>query len=390
MRKLIAKILALALVLALISPSQIFAQTVAKSIDVAQTINIEISGEGTFVFQGTPQDNVGKPKDGSNTEVYVFDLRLEKILENNGKVVVRFKGGNGNGLSKNVKTYANANAVTDPTFNGELELAKIADLYYQQSCLDNKLIISFGKLDFTSNFTGNRYSKNKNAQFITSIFNGDKIIEAPAQRVALNLSCTLSNIFDLSYGYYTTKTDHIDSGGVNALQLTYKPSKKGNYNLYVWSNNTLHYSCNDLSKKPGTYGFGISADHEVSKLLGVFGRFSWKDPSVTTYDTKNNKYTVTPTSSWDLGLQIQGSVWSRGNDTVGFAVGQMYGPHDYSNISATYKNGAETEFEFYYRIGVNKHLGITPAVQYFINPGGGNAGLKHNVFVAGIRTRFDF
>jgi carbohydrate-selective porin OprB len=389
MRKVTAKILALPL-LALISPSQIFAQTIAKPIDIVQALNIKISGGGTFVFQGTPKDNVGKSEDGSNTAVYVFDLRLEKILENNGKVVVRFKGGNGNGLSKNVKTYANVNAVTDPTFNGELERAKVTDLYYQQLCLDNKLTISFGKLDFTSNFTGNRYSKDKNVQFITSIFSGDKILEAPAHRVALNLSYVLSNIFDLSYGYYSTKTEHIDSDGINALQITYKPLKKGNYKLYIWENNTLHYSCKDLSKKSGTYGFGISADHELSKLIGVFGRLSWKDPSVTKYDTKNNKYIITPTLSWDLGLQIQCCAWSKGCDTIGFAVGQMYDLHNYSNINTTYKNGAETEFEFYYRIDVNKHLGITPAVQYFINPSGGNVDLTNNVFIAGVRTRFDF
>jgi hypothetical protein len=346
MRKLTAKILISILVLAMLVPSEIFAQPVAKPIDVAQALNIKVSGGGTFVFQGTSKDNVGKPEDGSNTAVYVFDLRLEKILENNGKVVVRFKGGKGYGLSQTVRTYANVNAVSDPTFNGELELAKVTELYYQQPCLNDKLIVSFGKLDFTSYFTGNRYSKDKNAQFITSIFSGDKILEAPPQRVALNLFYALSEMFDLTYGYYTTRTEHVDADGLNAVQIAYKPSQKGNYKLYLWENNSVRYSCKDINKKSGSYGLGISADQEISKFVGAFGRFSCKDPSVTTID-RSGKREIKPTLSWDLGLQIEGSAWARKSDAVGFAIGQMYGSSEFQKFDANYKNGHETEFELY-------------------------------------------
>ena len=199
----------------------------------------------------------------------------------------------------------------------------------------------------------------------------------------------LSDKFDLSYGYFTTKVEHIDANGVNAVQITYKPSKKGNYKLYVWENNNVHVSCKDITKKSGTYGFGISADHEVSKSVGVFGRLSFKDPTVATLD-KSDDLEIKPTLSWDAGVQIAGSTWARNIDTVGFAIGQMYGSSDYKDINSNYKNVAETEFELYYRFGINKHLGITPAVQYFINPKGGNAEYSHDVFVVGIRTRFDF
>jgi hypothetical protein len=394
MRKFTAKILVSAFVLTFLAYLETFAQTtVPTPIDIAQALNIKISGGATFVFQGTSKDNVGKPNDGSNTLIYVGDLKLEKFFKN-GKLGICFKGGNGDGLSKTVLTYANVNAVSDPTFNGKLEPAKVTDLYYQQSCLNDKLTITFGKLNFTSYFTGNRYSKDKNAQFITSIFNGDKIIEAPPQRVALNLCYVLSDKFDLSYGYYTTKVEHIDSDGVNAVQINYKPSKNGNYKVYVWGNNSVHYSCKNLNKKSGTYGLGISADQEVCKNVGIFGRVSFKDPSVaivkkSSEPVKPSDIEIKPTLSWDVGIQIDGSIWSRKTDALGFAIGQMYGSSDYK-VKTDYINGAETEFELYYRFGINKHLGITPAIQYFINPKGGNTDLSNNVLVAGIRTRFDF
>lgn len=397
MRKFTAKILVSAFVFTFLTSLEVFAQpkpTVSTPIDIAQALNIKISGGATFVFQGTSKDNVGKHNDGSNTLIWVGDLKLEKFLKNKGKVGICFKGGNGNGLSKTVLTYANVNAVSDPTFNGELEPAKVTDLYYQQSCLNDKLTISFGKLNFTSYFTGNRYSKDKNAQFITSIFSGDKIIEAPPQRVALNLCYVLSDKFDLSYGYFTTKVEHIDTDGVNAVQINYKPSKNGNYKVYVWGNNSVHYFCKNLNKKSGTYGLGISAEQEVCKNVGVFGRVSFKDPSVATVKkssepVKPSDINITPTLSWDIGIQIDGSIWSRKTDALGFAIGQMYGSSDYK-VKTDYVNGAETEFELYYRFGINKHLGITPAIQYFIKPKGGNTDLSNNVLVAGIRTRFDF
>jgi hypothetical protein len=161
MRKFTAKILVSAFVLTLLASLEAFAQTTVPTphVDIAQALNIKISGGATFVFQGTSKDNVGKPNDGSNTVVYVGDLKLEKILENNGKVVVCFKGGKGNGLSKTVQTYANVNAVSDLTFVGELAPAKVTDLYYQQSCLNDKLTVSFGKLNFTSFFKCSVYHK---------------------------------------------------------------------------------------------------------------------------------------------------------------------------------------------------------------------------------------
>jgi carbohydrate-selective porin OprB len=395
MRKFTAKILVSAFILTFLL-LEAFAQPAVPTphVDIAQALNIKISGGATFVFQGTSKDNVGKPNDGSSTIVYVGDLKLEKILENNGIVVVCLNGGKGGGLSKTVQTYANVNAVSDPTLVGELEPLKVTDLYYKQSCFNDKLTVSFGKLNFSSYFTGNRYSKDKKAQFITSIFSGDKIIEAPPQRVALSLCYALSDKFDLSYGYFTTKVEHIDADGVNAVQVAYKPSKKGNYKVYVWENNSVHYSCKNFDKKSGTYGFGISAEQEVCKNVGVFGRVSFKDPSVATVKksteaVKASDIEIKPTLSWDIGLEIDGSLWSRKSDTLGFAIGQMYGSSDYK-VKTGYMNGAETEFELYHRIGINKHLGITPAIQYFINPRGGNTELSNNVLVAGIRTRFDF
>jgi carbohydrate-selective porin OprB len=398
MKKFTAQILTLALTIALIVPS-VFATALQNvtPVSLSQALDIKVSGGGTFVLQGTSKDTVGKSDDGSNTAVYVFDLRLEKLFDNNGKMAARFKGGRGLGLNKTVQTYAVVNSVADHSLDSAANtLAKITELFYQQSFFNDKLTANFGKLDFGAYFAENKYSKDKSSQFITSIFTADKIVEAPPQHVALRFKYNLTDKVDLSYAYFTTDIDHIDADGFSVIQAAYKPSKAENYLVYAWTNNKNHYSCKNLANKSGVYGFGLSADHELSDNLGIFGRVAYKDSSVTTLKDPTG-YAVSsnlklPLSlSWDAGVQVKGSYWSRSNDAAGFAIGQMYGSPDYQKyVDSNYKDGAETELELYYKFWVNKYLTISPAVQYFINPRGGNADNKGDVFVCGIRTRMSF
>ncbi|MDR2251545.1 MAG: carbohydrate porin, partial [Endomicrobium sp.] len=61
----------------------------------------------------------------------------------------------------------------------------------------------------------------------------------------------------------------------------------------------------------------------------------------------------------------------------------------------TYKDGAETQFEVYYKFTINNYIALTPAFQYFANPRGGNvltgtSNADKNVLVYGIRTAFSF
>ncbi|MDR0977714.1 MAG: carbohydrate porin [Endomicrobium sp.] len=364
---------------------ELSAQYIKKPADEAQAFDIKVSGGGTFFIYGTPESNVDESKDKSKSGVYIADFKLEKGLKNGGKIAASLKGGFGNGLSGTVETYADF-----PSFTaGEIECIKITELYYQQSFFNNKLTLNFGKLNFGSYFAGNRYSKDKSSQFITSIFSGDTIIETPPQKVALNLCYSLSDRFDLSYGCYASSLNDITANLMHAAQINYKPSDKGNYKLYYWYNNSIHYSCKNMSSKFGNFGFGISADHELNKFIGIFGRFSCKDFSTAVI--KNGKPALDkPTLSWNLGLQIQGTAWLRKNDIVGFAIGQVYGSSEFEKLDDDYESGNETVCELYYKIGVNEHISITPSLEYFINPEGGNTDFDNNVFVSGIRIRFNF
>jgi hypothetical protein len=385
------KLTLLLIVFTLVVPAKMFSTD-----SVAEQFGIKVKGGGTFVLQDTPKENIQNDVEGASAGVYLFDLTLEKNFEHNGKVLVQFQGGRGKGLNSKLDTYSPPNAVSDPTLNDAADtLAKVTKLYYQQSMLDDKLTIDFGKLNFNSFFASNKYSNDSDSKFITSLFSGDKIVETPPQRLALALAYNIVENFKITYAYFSTDIDHVDSTGVNVAQLTYSPNKCCNLLAYVWGNNKNHYSLKDINKKSGVYGFGISADHAASKNVGVFGRVSYKDSSVTVLKSTSSEITPTqlkqPLSmSWDAGVQVSGNIWSRPTDTTGFAIGQMYGSKDYKEVDSNYKDGAETEMELYYNFGINKNFAITPAVQYFIDPKGGNAVVKDNIVVAGVRTRMSF
>ncbi|MDR1087554.1 MAG: carbohydrate porin [Endomicrobium sp.] len=403
-------------VAAFLVASSLFVSADAFASDsVSQSLGIKTDLCGSFVLQSTPKANDGDDK-GLSSASYLFDLKLTKEFEEYGKLLARFKGGRGNGLElggsddKGVNTLSKVNANADEAIEGEIEFAKVVELYYEQSILNSKLTIDFGKLNFWSFFTANKLADDDGTKFITGSFASDPIIDSVAQRTALRLKYALSDKFDISYAYFTTDQDHFDACGINIAQVDFKPSTNGNYRLYLWENNQVHYKYSDNASKTGSYGFGVSVDQVINENIGLFVRFGYKDKSAGFHVTDKDGNGVAPTAfvlpkslSWSFGAQINGCVWARTKDTVGIALGQIYGSSDAKGHIATdgiyngsnngnYKDGAETALEVYYKFVINDYLALTPAIQYIASPRAGNVpdNGDNNVFVYGIRTVFNF
>jgi hypothetical protein len=384
--------------------SKLFA---AEAGSIAEQFGIKVALDGAVVMQGTPKANSTKNNNnkGLNDAIYATSVKLTKEFENNGKIVAKFKVGRGEGLDQSLQTYAEVNSDSEHTIDPKNDaFAKISEMSYQQSFLGNKLTANVGKLSFGSYFTNNKYAE----EFITGTFSGDKVIDKAPSRLALRLNYAALDKLDISYACFTnTNLDYFDTKGVNILQATYKPSKEDNYRAYVWLNNKEDYfSPKNMNKKSEIYGVGISADKEINKEIGIFGRFSYKDPSVGK-DLQRGKddngkdadtvSTAHPLSmAWNVGAQVKGSSWSRANDVVGFAIGQIYGSSDYRkhkvkvDKNKDYKDDAEVQMELYYKFVVNERIALVPTAQYLVSPKGGNDVTGDNIFVYGIRTQFTF
>jgi hypothetical protein len=350
-------------------------------------LGVEVGLDGTFVLQTTPKTDITKTR---KTPVSgLFDLNISKEFENNGEIALHFKDGEGECLETgtDLSTYANVNASADFT--------KSIELFYKHSWFDNKLTANFGKFDLWRFFAGNKLADDASSQFVTAAFGTDKLIDSGSCGPSLRLGLALCKEIDIDYAYFTPSFRHIDKNakkGINIIQANFKPFENGNYRLYAWQDNADHYTFagNKASK---SYGAGISADQAVSEDLGLFARFGYKYHSVGTYTSEKEKQFSMPLSAmWNFGMQIKGSKWSRENDTIGIALGQIFGSSKakgHMPQCPNYKDSPETHMELYYRFVPFDHFAFTPAVQYIINPAGGNISSK-NPLVFGIRATFHF
>ena len=121
------------------------------------------------------------------------------------------------------------------------------------------------------------------------------------------------------------------------------------------------------------FGFGVNAEQEIVKDIGVFARLGWNDGQTEPWVFTD----VDQTAS--LGVSVKGSFWGRKNDTVGFA-GVLNG------ISQTHREflalggtgilagdgtltyGIEKILETYYDYQIWKTVHVTLDFQFIDNP----------------------
>jgi len=115
----------------------------------------------------------------------------------------------------------------------------------------------------------------------------------------------------------------------------------------------------------------------------------WERPDVQIVST--NPSASPCFMSWSGGIQLNGSCWSREDDVLGLAIGQLFPSVQYSDAG---NGGAgEGHFEAYYRCQLNPHLAVSPDIQVIWNPLGishGYQGDNTTIWVYGLRGQVDF
>jgi len=128
-------------------------------------------------------------------------------------------------------------------------------------------------------------------------------------------------------------------------------------------------------RKPGTlkYGFGINAEQEITKDLGIFMRLGWADG-------KNEDFAFTAIDRLaSAGVSVNGQRWHRKSDTVasGLTVNGVSGVHasylaagglDFLIGDGKLRYGPEYTWESYYRAQAVKGFFVTFTTQYIANP----------------------
>lgn len=129
------------------------------------------------------------------------------------------------------------------------------------------------------------------------------------------------------------------------------------------------------TRRNGTlkYGFGLNAEQEIAKDIGVFGRLGWNDGK-----TESFAFTAIDRLA-TIGVSVGGERWHRKFDVAASeitvnglsAVHRQYlalGGHDFLIGDGALNYGLETIWESYYNARLTPWLFITFDVQHIANP----------------------
>jgi uncharacterized coiled-coil protein SlyX len=355
---------------------------------------LEIGAGATVIVQGTNNANADGTKEDRADASYSADITLAKDFEAvNGRAFVHLEAGTGDGLEDNLALYSNVNRDADN--NNDVHLT---EAWYEQGGCHNRLAITFGKLDPTVYFDTNEAANDETTQFLGRIFRNNPAIEFPDNTLGVRLAYMPKEWVEFNVGVFDANADweKVGDDAFCAGQATFKPKvfgRQGNYRILGWYNDLPHTSwLTPTHDKEPAFGFALSFDQMVTDAVMLFCRYGWQDPRVynpSLAAAGDRQFSLE--QSWSAGVQIEGGLWGREKDVLGFAVGQAIASSDYKKSDSTLAAKTEGHLEAYYNIHLNDHLSISPDFQYIWNPFGRDvAGNADPVCVWGLRSQIDF
>lgn len=272
----------------------------------------------------------------------------------------------------------------------------IAELWFEQLLLNDKLRLKVGKVDANSEFAHAEYSDN----FLNGAFGALPSIVGlptyPDPAMSVNVFVNPNEHVYVGLGVYDGSTALGKSTGtrgpsgffdgeayfiVGEAGVTWAGNGRRNGRIAggVW-HHTADFEQFDGGSQKGTTGPYVVLNQTLWRELpdeaddeqgmGVFAQFGWSDPQISEVRT-----------AFALGMAWTGSIPGRDDDVLGLGVARA----GLSN-QAGFEDTTETAFELFYRVRINAWLSVTPDLQYVSNP----AGAGDNVVVGTVRLTADF
>jgi hypothetical protein len=357
------------------------------TIGVNATMILQVTNNPNAVSAVTK--NVG---DASFAAEVTFMKDFDKI---NGKAFLRYEAGQGNGINQELSLFCVPNYSAFPGTG-----IWVGEAWYEQKLFSGKFDGTIGYLFPAAYFDNCAVANDQTTQFLNAIFVNNPTFEMPVYAPGIIVKVAAIDKLEISGAMFDADADwqKIGENLFNVGQISWTPEIlgcAGDYHAFAWYNRMPHRSWNDTTMTgENSYGFGISADQQITQTVTAFARFGWRNPE--TYSPL--LYTTFIAQSWSIGAQVSGKPWSRDDDVVGLGFGQAIPSDKYKTAMALANAAPESHLEVYYRIKIFEHMGISPDIQYIMNPFGKDinpmgaitSGNTDNVFVYGIRSMVDF
>lgn len=334
----------------------------------ALTKNISLSGGMVGVLQGTIGN---EPKDYADV-VGRADLVFNfKVGENTIAVIdVESTGGDGIDTAEKVGSFSGLNGVAGSTG----DTVRFREAWVEHSALNDRLVLTAGKIDMSNYFDSNAVANDENGQFLAGAFVHSAVLPFPANGPGVRLEAKLAEPLTFGLGYGSGDAGSDDSAdsadifdhGFGIAEFAYQCKAgelEGNYRIYA----SLDGS-NPETKKG--FGFGVSLDQQITDKLTLFARYGRSDEDV--YEVNQ---------AWSAGGQYAGLFQGRDEDVLGLAYGQI-------KAVGAVADSQERLAEVYYKYKVSEQIEVAPVVQYLVNPSGISG--ADDVLALALRTHISF
>lgn len=328
-------------------------------------------------FNNAKNDTATAQAENSLDGTGSLDLVIARQFFNHGLGLVHFEAGVGNGLNQmpifNSLLFGRVNREATP----QARRLEVAEAYYEGNYLDSAFNFSMGWLDPTVYFDTNDFASDETTQYLNGGFRNNTAFELPGNSFAAQVTGTPCDWFYIKGGVWDASASgyDIEDNIFWSIEAGFTPTigeLDGTYRIYGWQNRSDHTDINNGRTNDYGMGIGVSIGQLLTKWLGLFARGGYQSPSI--YQVK---------MAFSGGLALLGNLYSREYDRLGVA----YGVAINNNKFSPGKN--EHVIEVYYRLAVAKgHVGLSPDVQFIINPSGQYG--RHNVVAAGVRAQVDF
>jgi len=340
-----------------------------------ETKKLNIGAGFTAIVAGTANNAPnGNRADASLTA----DLELGMVFFSHGRGFINLEGALGTGLNDNVPFNASIFGPPNGDANPGVRLAdmELAEVFYEGNYWENRFFFNVGLLDPAAFFDTNEAANSETTQFLNAGFVNNGAVELPGYALGLAIRVLATPWLSLQAGIFEGDSDwdSIQSDPFYIGEIVLHPvlfRQPGNYRFYAWQNHTDHVNASTGSTTDAGYGFGLSLDQKLADWLTFFGRFGYQSPNI--YQGK---------IAFSGGFEVSGSVFGRMDDATAIAFGQAI------NSDTVAARNNEAVLEWYYRLQINEHVGLSPDIQWYFNPGASAANSK--VLVFALRGQFDF
>lgn len=379
-----------------------------KLIEALEGISVE--GSLTGMVQQARRGDLDDPSAGRSRTNYRGDVVATLpggiFGKNTGKIFVHARFGQGEGLALRPTYTGSVNSTTFGSNDPDDTQFTLAQAWYQldmplgSAHSGRKASFTLGKIDPFMFFDQNSIADDETRHFANNVFVHNPLLDSggdlgadrygfsPGAIAAYKDASDKATPWGASIGVFGA------GNGANFSASSGKPlviaqawvsprihRLPGTYRAYAWSNARTR-SFDDSEARHN--GFGVSIDQRVTDTLTLFGRYGQQISGSVRF---NRALTV--------GGELDGSAWGRGSDGLGMALGLLRTSGSFAATSAaeidTYGHaarGSERIGELYYRVHLNKHVEITPSLQYIARPAA-DADAK-GIAVVGLRARVGF